>query len=160
MELIGVDAPSSGGFLEPLADADRPTWAGRIGGGALARASTAPAAKRQTRSGTGFGQAAACPCPSTAIDIRSRRHVEALCFGDMATETSTIRVTRATRDLLAEQARERGVSVAALVGEIAEERRRDAIWRSEHEANRVDERNPDTQAEFREWEGTLEDGLD
>jgi hypothetical protein len=78
----------------------------------------------------------------------------------MATETSTIRVTRATRDLFAEQARERGVSVAALLGEIAQERRRDAIWRSEHEANRIDEQNPDTQAELREWEGTLEDGLD
>jgi len=78
----------------------------------------------------------------------------------MATETSTIRVTRATRDLLAEQAREHGVSVAALLGEIAEERRRDAIWRSEHEANRIDEQSPDRQAELREWEGTLEDGLD
>ncbi len=31
----------------------------------------------------------------------------------MATETSTIRVTRATRDLLAEQARECGMSLAA-----------------------------------------------
>jgi len=78
----------------------------------------------------------------------------------MATETSTIRVTRATRDLLAEQARERGVSVAALLGEIAEERRRDAIWRSEYEANRIDEQNPKMQAELREREGTLEDGLD
>jgi len=78
----------------------------------------------------------------------------------MATETSTIRVTRATRDLLAEQARERGLSVAALLGEIAEEGRREAIWRSEYEANRVDEQHWDTQAEFREWEGTLEDGLD
>ncbi len=78
----------------------------------------------------------------------------------MATETSTIRVTRATRDLLAEQARERGVSVAALLGEIAEERRRDAIWRSEYQANRIDEQSPATQAELREWEGTLEDGLD
>lgn len=78
----------------------------------------------------------------------------------MATETSTIRVTRATRDLLAEQARERGVSVAALVGEIAEERRRDAIWRSEYQANRIDEQSPETQAELREWESTLEDGLD
>lgn len=77
----------------------------------------------------------------------------------MAAETSTIRVTRATRDLLAEQARERGVSVAALVGEIAEGRRRDAIWRSEHQANRIDEENPDRQAELREWESTLEDGL-
>ncbi len=78
----------------------------------------------------------------------------------MATETSTIRVTRATRDLLAEQARERGVSVAALLGEIAEQRRREAIWRSEYEANRIDEQNPETQAELREWEATLEDGLD
>ena len=77
----------------------------------------------------------------------------------MATETSTIRVTRATRDLLAEQARERGVSVAALLGEIADERRRDAIWRSEHEANRIDEHNLDAQTELGEWEGTLEDGL-
>ncbi|MDQ3543787.1 MAG: antitoxin [Actinomycetota bacterium] len=78
----------------------------------------------------------------------------------MATETSTIRVTRATRDLLAEQARQRGVSVSALLSEIAEGRRRDAIWRSEYQANRIDEQNPDTQAELREWEGTLEDGLD
>lgn len=78
----------------------------------------------------------------------------------MATETSTIRVTRATRDLLAEQARERGVSVAALLAEIAQERRREAIWRSEHEANRIDAQNPDAQAELREWEATLEDGLD
>ncbi len=78
----------------------------------------------------------------------------------MAIKTSTIRVTRATRDLFAEQARERGVSVAALLGEIAEERRREAIWRSEYQANRIDEQNPDTQAELREWEGTLEDGLD
>ncbi len=77
----------------------------------------------------------------------------------MATETSTIRVTRATRDLLAEQARQRGVSVSALLSEIAEGRRRDAIWRSEYQANRIDEQNPDTQAELREWEGTLEDGL-
>jgi hypothetical protein len=77
----------------------------------------------------------------------------------MATETSTIRVSRATRDLLAEQARERGLSLAALLGEIAEARRREAIWRSEHEANRIDERNSDAQAELREWDETLDDGL-
>lgn len=88
------------------------------------------------------------------------RHLQALPYSDMATETSTIRVTRATRDLLAEQARERGVSVAALLAEIAQERRREAIWRSEHEANRIDAQNPDAQAELREWEATLEDGLD
>lgn len=74
-------------------------------------------------------------------------------------QTSTIRVTRATRDLLAEQARERGVSLAALLSEIAEERRREAIWRSEREATRIDAQNAAAQTELREWEATLEDGL-
>ena len=69
-------------------------------------------------------------------------------------------MTRATRDLLAEQARERGVSLAALLSEIAQERRREAIWRSEREANRIDAQNADAQTELREWEATLEDGLD
>ncbi len=89
-----------------------------------------------------------------------RQHVVALDCGAMATETSTIRVTRATRDLLAAQARERGVSLAALVGEIAEERRRAAIWRSEREATRADAQDWDARAELRDWEDTLEDGLD
>lgn len=78
----------------------------------------------------------------------------------MATRTSTIRVTRATRDLLAEQARERGISLAALLAEIAEERRREAIWRSEREASRIDAENADAQTELNEWEDTLGDGLD
>lgn len=78
----------------------------------------------------------------------------------MANQTSTIRVTRATRDLLADQARERGVSLAALLAEIADARRREAIWRSEREASRIDSQNPDAQSEIREWESTLEDGLD
>jgi hypothetical protein len=77
----------------------------------------------------------------------------------MPTETSTIRVSGATRDLLAEQARERGVSLAALLGEIAEARRREAIWRSEHEANRIDEQSSEARDELREWDKTLDDGL-
>lgn len=51
------------------------------------------------------------------------------------------------------------MSVAALLSEIAEERRRTAVWRSEHAATRIDAQNPGAQAELREWEGTLEDGL-
>ncbi len=77
----------------------------------------------------------------------------------MAIETSTIRVTRATRDLLAEQARERGVSLAALLGEIDDERRREAICHSEHEASRTDAQNHSAQTEIRDWEATLHDGL-
>lgn len=78
----------------------------------------------------------------------------------MMSNTATIRVTRETRDLLAEQAAERGLSLAALLAEIADERRREAMWRSEREANRIDARSPDAQAEVRDWEATLEDGLD
>ncbi|MGB3186924.1 MAG: hypothetical protein WBG36_00300 [Ornithinimicrobium sp.] len=78
----------------------------------------------------------------------------------MASQTSTIRVARSTRDLLAAQARERGMSLAALLSEIAEERRREAIWRSEATASRIDVQNPDAQLEIRDWESTLADGLD
>jgi hypothetical protein len=78
----------------------------------------------------------------------------------MASRTATIRVTRETRDLLAQQAAERGLSLAALLAEIADERRREAIWRSEREANRIDAQSPDAQDEVRAWEATLEDGLD
>ncbi len=62
--------------------------------------------------------------------------------------------------MLAEQARERGVSLAAMLSEIADERRREAIWRSECEASQIDGQNPGTRTEFREWGATLEDGLD
>ncbi|MHB1446220.1 MAG: type II toxin-antitoxin system antitoxin MazE7 [Acidimicrobiales bacterium] len=77
----------------------------------------------------------------------------------MATETSTIRVARATRDLLAEQARQRGQSLASMLAEIAEERRREAIWASEREAGRIDAGNPEASSEIQEWETTLADGL-
>ena len=80
-------------------------------------------------------------------------------IGGVPSETSTIRVTRATRDLLAAQARERGVSLSALLSEMADERRREAIWRSEREASRIDAQSPVAMTEVREWEATLEDGL-
>jgi hypothetical protein len=69
-------------------------------------------------------------------------------------------VSRATRDLLAEQARDRGVSLATMLGEIAEDRRREVVWHSEREASRIDAQNRDAETEIREWETTLEDGLD
>lgn len=77
----------------------------------------------------------------------------------MASQTSTIRVPRATRDLLAQQARERGVSLSALLSEIADEQRREAIWQSEREASRLDAQSAAAQAELLDWEATLEDGL-
>jgi predicted DNA-binding ribbon-helix-helix protein len=78
----------------------------------------------------------------------------------MAVDTTTIRVARHTRDVLAEQARERGISLAALLAEIAGEREIDAMFESERQAVRADANNPEALAEMRLWESTLEDGID
>lgn len=78
----------------------------------------------------------------------------------MAVDTATIRVARGTRDLLAEQARERGMSLAALLAEIARERELEAIWESERRATRADAQSPGALEEMRLWEATLEDGID
>jgi hypothetical protein len=78
----------------------------------------------------------------------------------MATETATIRVARDIRDLLAQQARERGISLAALLAEIAREQELETIFESERRATRADAKNPAALEEMRLWEATLEDGLD
>jgi hypothetical protein len=78
----------------------------------------------------------------------------------MAVDTATIRVARGTRDLLAEQARERGISLSALLAEIAREREIEAAFESERQATLADAQNPAALEEMRLWEATLEDGLD
>lgn len=78
----------------------------------------------------------------------------------MAVDTATIRVSRATRDQLAVQARERGLSLAALLAEIAREREREVIWRSERDATRSDAAIPAVADEDRSWETALDDGLE
>jgi hypothetical protein len=78
----------------------------------------------------------------------------------MAAETATIRVTRETRDLLAEQARKRGVSLASMLGEFAREAERESVLRSEREAARTDAGQRAVGAEEREWETALGDGVD
>lgn len=78
----------------------------------------------------------------------------------MAVDTTTIRVRRDTRDLLAKQARQRGVSLASLLAEVAHERELEAIWESERQAGLADARNPAFQEEMRLWETTLGDELD
>jgi hypothetical protein len=77
----------------------------------------------------------------------------------MAGDTATIRVTRRTRDLLAEQARVRGISLAALLGEIARTREAAAIWRSERDASRADAQRAEVAEEEGAWEAALADGL-
>jgi hypothetical protein len=78
----------------------------------------------------------------------------------MAVDTATIRVARRTRDRLAEQARERGISLAALLAEIARERETEAIFESERQARRAEAGDPAVEEEMRLWEATLEDGID
>lgn len=78
----------------------------------------------------------------------------------MPSDTATIRVPRQTRDRLAARARERGVSLSALLTELAENAERADAYRSEREATRADMESPEALAEYRLWEGTLEDGID
>jgi uncharacterized protein (DUF1778 family) len=78
----------------------------------------------------------------------------------MATDTATIRVTRETRDLLAQQASERGVSLSAMLSDLAHDIARETIFRAERDATRADAGIAAVNAEDREWEATLGDGID
>lgn len=77
----------------------------------------------------------------------------------MATRTATIRVTRETRDLLAEQAQARGVSLSTMLAELARSAEREAIYRAEREASRADAGDLAVSAEEHDWEPTLDDGV-
>jgi uncharacterized protein (DUF1778 family) len=77
----------------------------------------------------------------------------------MAVDTATIRVTRETRDLLAEQAQQRGVSLSAMLTELARDVAREAVFRSERDAARADASNRDVLREERAWASALGDGL-
>lgn len=78
----------------------------------------------------------------------------------MAAETATIRVTRETRDLLAHQASERGVSLSAMLADLARDVAREAIFRGERDAARADAGVIGGGTEDREWEAVLGDGVD
>jgi hypothetical protein len=78
----------------------------------------------------------------------------------MAVETATIRVTRETRDLLAEQARRRGISLSSLLADLAREAEREAVFRAERDAVRVDAGEPAVKSEELEWESALDDGIE
>ncbi|HUL45475.1 MAG TPA: hypothetical protein VLV25_00070 [Steroidobacteraceae bacterium] len=78
----------------------------------------------------------------------------------MARDTATIRVPRLVRDSLARAARDRGVSVAALIAELAERLERDAMLHSEREATLKDVERTAVASEERDWEQALPDGID
>lgn len=80
-------------------------------------------------------------------------------LADVTSETATIRVPRETRDLLAQRARERGMSLSAMLTEFAHSATREAIFAAERDASLADASNPTAVAEQRGWEGTLGDGV-
>jgi hypothetical protein len=77
----------------------------------------------------------------------------------MPGDTATIRVTRQTRDLLAEQAQVRGVSLSAMLSEIAWEHARASALRSEREAGSADAISSAALEEERDWDATSGDGI-
>ena len=96
-----------------------------------------------------------------AVQAQGRkRHHLSLLSGDVPSDTATIRVPRRTRDSLAARARDRGISLSALLTELAEQAERADAYRSEREATLADLESPEAMAEYRLWEGTLEDGID
>ena len=76
----------------------------------------------------------------------------------MAT-TTTIRVPIQTRDRLAAQARERGLSIAALLTELAARAEHEAIFRAERDATRAEAAVHAVDDEDREREHTIDDGI-
>jgi len=78
----------------------------------------------------------------------------------MAAETATIRVKRETRDLLAQEAKQQGVSLSRMLSELAGGLARETTLRSERDASRADVGAGAAKAEEREWEAALGDGVD
>lgn len=78
----------------------------------------------------------------------------------MSTESTTVRVSLRTRDRLAAQARERGVSISALLEELAAGADRDAIFRAEREATRAEAGARAVREEDGDWSDAAADGID
>ena len=77
----------------------------------------------------------------------------------MSTRTTTIRIPVQTRDRLAAQARERGVSIAAFLTELASRAEREAIFRAERDATRAEATVDALRDEDRDWDDIVADGL-
>ncbi len=77
----------------------------------------------------------------------------------VATDTTTIRVSIPTRDRLATQARQRGVSVAALLEELSNQAERQAAFEAERAATLADAEVSEVKAEDLDWDDTAGDGV-
>jgi len=77
----------------------------------------------------------------------------------MFAHTTTIRVTRETRDLLARQAEARGISLSAMLARLARRETHEPIFRAERDAEMSDRKNPEVLTESREWDVASSDGI-
>lgn len=77
----------------------------------------------------------------------------------MSMLTTTIRVPVQTRDRLAAQARARGVSIAALLTELASRAEHEAIFRAERDATRAEANAHAVHDEERDWDDAVDDGI-
>jgi post-segregation antitoxin (ccd killing protein) len=77
----------------------------------------------------------------------------------VSTPTTTIRVPVQTRDRLAAQAHARGVSIAALVTELASRAEHEAIFRAERDATRAEANAHAVREEERDWDDAVDDGI-
>ena len=78
----------------------------------------------------------------------------------MSTESTTVRVSLLTRDRLAAQARERGVSISALLEELAAGADREAIFRAEREVTRAEAGDRTVREEEADWVDAAADDID
>ena len=78
----------------------------------------------------------------------------------MTTSSTTVRVSVHTRDRLSAQARERGISVAALLAELAAQVDRESIFRAEREATRAESASGAVREEELDWAHATGDGVD
>lgn len=78
---------------------------------------------------------------------------------NMSTSTTTIRVSRHTRDRLAAQARQRGVSIASLLAEFASQAERHAVFEAERDAEKAEATEAAVRDESREWDNATGDGI-
>lgn len=78
----------------------------------------------------------------------------------MSTPTTTVRVSVRTRDRLAAQARERGLSISALLTELADRADRQAMFSAEREATRAESAARAVREEDRDWATVTDDGFD
>jgi hypothetical protein len=77
-----------------------------------------------------------------------------------AREDTTIRVSKATRDVFATEAEDRRISMGELLDDIAKHLKRERLYAEARKAAELDENNPEWIAELELWSEADLDGID